>query len=375
MADPKILVSWPKAQYESHRDAIDAAIRSVLDAGNYILGAQVATFERAFADYCDAPEAVGVGSGTDAINIALRALGVGPGDEVITVSHTAVASVAGIEMSGASAVLVDVDPIYYTLDPACLEGALTPRTKAIMPVHIFGQPVDMDAICAFAERHGLFVVEDCAQAHGALWQGRKVGSMGDAGCFSFYPTKNLGAIGDGGMVVTKHNAVAQRARSLREYGWSDRVSHEAGVNSRLDELQAAILGVKLQSLDADNDRRRAVADIYTSRLGGSGLGLPAVRPGVEHVYHLYVVRTPLRDALRNALGDAGIVAGIHYAVPVHRHPAYEDRLAAPAPLRETDRLVDEILSLPVYPELGADDTNRICDAILAFQEQHGPESR
>jgi dTDP-4-amino-4,6-dideoxygalactose transaminase len=364
-----ILCANPKAQYLAHREEIDAAIRATLDSGRYILGEQVAAFEAEFAAYLGVTYAVGCGSGTEALRLALGALGIGPGDEVVTVAHTAVATVAAIELAGARPVLVDIDPVHYTLDPARLEAAITPRTKAIVPVHLYGQPADLAALLEVARRHELRVVEDCAQAHGACWNGRRVGVFGDAACFSFYPTKNLGALGDGGMVVTNEESVANEARLLREYGWAERyISHRAGWNSRLDELQAAILRVKLRSLDEDNARRRAIADRYDGELGGLGFGLPERRSGAHHVFHLYVVRHPERDRLLEFCRRHGVAPGVHYPVPVHLQPAYRGRIAGADYLPETERAAREVVSLPMYPELQDDEVAAVIATLRAFAE-------
>ncbi|GIW05776.1 MAG: glutamine--scyllo-inositol aminotransferase [Dehalococcoidia bacterium] len=364
-----ILCANPKAQYLAYREEIDGAIHAALESGRYILGEQVAAFEAEFAAYIGAAYAVGCGSGTEALRLALGALGIGPGDEVITVGHTAVATVAAIELAGATPVLVDIDPVHATLDPARIEAACTARTKAILPVHLYGQPADLTAILAVAARHGLRVVEDCAQAHGACWDGRRVGAFGDAACFSFYPTKNLGAIGDGGMVVTNDPAVANEARLLREYGWAERyVSHRVGWNSRLDELQAAVLRVKLRHLDADNARRRAIADRYDRELDGLGFALPARRPGATHVFHLYVIRHPERDRLLEFCRRHGVSPGIHYPVPVHLQPAYRGRMAGADRLPETERAAREVLSLPMYPELTDDEVSTVTAVLRAFAE-------
>lgn len=343
--------SQPKAQMESHRQDIEEAIRRVLDSGQYVLGSEVTAFEDAFARYCDVAHGVGVNSGTDALCLALRALGIGPGDEVITASHTAVATVAAIEASGATAVVVDIDD-YYTLEPESLERAVGPRSRAIIAVHLYGQPADMDRIMAVAHRHDLKVIEDCAQATGATLNGQKVGSIGDAGCFSFYPTKNLGAIGDGGMVVTNDPKLADQIICLREYGWeSDRRSHRPGFNSRLDELQAAILRTKLPYLDADNAARQTIAKQYDENFANLDLGVPAIRPNATHVYHLYVVRCRHRDAVIEGLHKHGIAASVHYRQAVHQHPAYANRLLGSDHLPRTEAIVADILTLPIYPEL------------------------
>ncbi len=485
-----LLCSNPHAQYLAHQVEIDAAIRRVLDKGWYILGGEVKAFEAEFAAWVGAAHAIGVGSGTEALHLAIRACGIGSGDEVITVSHTAVATVAAIEAAGATPVLVDIDPRHFTMDPARFEAAITARTKAVIPVHLYGQPADLGAILPIARRHALRVIEDCAQAHGAeidlrpetldlgpgsgdlrpetldlrlrkekpqaqglgsevqglrskvyglesavqgprsKVQGLRLcaGSLGDLACFSFYPTKNLGALGDGGAIVTSDPALAERCRLLREYGWAERyVSHIQGFNSRLDELQAAVLRVKLPHLDADNAKRVRIAAQYDAGLAGTRLVLPgAGRPealdsrhwttdhglratdhglrttdhGAEtsdhgpqtmdcglrttdhrspitdraspsasrcpHVYHLYVVRSERRDALQAHLKGQGIGALIHYPVPVHLQPAYRGRIPIGAGLPETERASREVLSLPMYPELTEDEVKTVIEAIRSF---------
>jgi dTDP-4-amino-4,6-dideoxygalactose transaminase len=313
-----ILCSNPKAQYLSYKSEIDTAISRVLDSGWYILGKEVKAFEKEFTGYIGVAHGIGVGSGTEALHLALVACGIGRGDEVITVSHTAVATVAAIELAGATPVLVDIDPEFYTIDPDKIESAITTHTKAIIPVHIYGHPADMDPIAEIAEKHNLKVIEDCAQAHGATYKGKRVGSFGDMGCFSFYPTKNLGAIGDGGIVVTGDKELAEKARLLREYGWAERyVSHFTGWNTRLDEIQAAILCVKLKHLDDDNSKREHIAEEYNKELGYVDIILPKQRKDSTHVYHLYVIRAERRDALLSFLREKGIGASIHYPEPVH----------------------------------------------------------
>jgi dTDP-4-amino-4,6-dideoxygalactose transaminase len=347
----------PRAGYLAQRQEIDAAIARVLAGGRYILGDEVTAFERAFADYIGVAHGIGVGSGTDALVLALKAIGVGPEDYVVTVPHTAVATVAAIELAGARPLLVDIDPVHFTLDPAALASVLAAppgRIAAVIPVHLYGQPADLDAILALARRHGVRVIEDCAQSHGAGLGGARTGSFGDLAAFSFYPTKNLGALGDGGMVVTADQALAERVRALREYGWRARyVSDIAGGNSRLDELQAAVLRVKLARLDHDNACRAALAAAYDRGLAGRALGLPARRAGASHVFHQYVIRSRDRDGLRERLLARGIGTTIHYPLPVHLQPAYRGRLAAgPGGLGESERAAREVLSLPLYPELG-----------------------
>lgn len=360
-----ILCGNPQAQYLAHKSEIDEAIGRVLDSGWYVLGKEAEAFEGEFAAYVGTSHAIGVGSGTEALHLALKACDIGIGDEVITVSHTAVATVAAIELAGATPVFADIEDSYCTLDPVALEKLITPRTRAVIPVHLYGQAADLDPIMEIARRRGLAVIEDCAQAHGASYRGRPVGSFGMLGCFSFYPTKNLGAIGDGGMVVTGDATLAGKLRLLREYGWAERyVSQVPGWNSRLDELQAAVLRVKLRYLDAANSARRRIAETYSAALADCGLDLPATRPGCSHVFHLYVARSTEREALRQHLQRAGIAPGIHYPVPVHRQPAYSSRFPVSLPI--TERAADEVLSLPIYPELGAAEVGIVIDAVRGF---------
>jgi dTDP-4-amino-4,6-dideoxygalactose transaminase len=364
-----IALASPLAQFRAHEDAIRAAVDRVLTADSYILGQEVAAFEGAFAAYCGSAHAVGVANGTDALILALRALDIGQGDEVITVSHTALATVAGVIATGATPVLVDIDPVHYTIDPAGIETAITSKTRAIIAVYLYGQAADLSAIQAIARHHGLKLIEDCAQATGARLGDKVLGSIGDMGCFSFYPTKNLGGIGDGGMVVTSDQALADRVRRLREYGWNEkREAQEIGVNSRLDALQAAILGVKLPHLDAGNQRRAAIAAHYDAGLSGLGLTLPAVRPGSLHVYHLYVLACDDRDGLQKQLAVAGVSTGIHYPVPAHLQKGYEGRVRlAQGGLAVTTGLVSRILSLPMYPELGDAEVKRIIDTVKSIR--------
>jgi dTDP-4-amino-4,6-dideoxygalactose transaminase len=363
-----ILWASPLAQYRAHRAPIQNAINRVLDSGTYILGAEVQTFEAAFADYCGGGHAIGVASGTDALVLALKALGIGPGDEVITVSHTAVATVAAVLATGATPVLVDVDEVDMTLDPAALDAAATPRSKAIIAVHLYGQSADLERIVTFARRRRLAVIEDCAQACGGRNRGRRLGSIGDIGCFSFYPTKNLGAIGDGGMVLTREVKIAERVRRLRQYGWDDtRQTHEAGLNSRLDPIQAAILHAKLSHLDADNARRAAIAQRYERGLRGLPITTPKERSDTRHAYHLYVVACGQRDALSAYLAERQIGCAIHYPVPVHRQRGYAEHVTLPAAgLPVTERVCRQILSLPLYPELTDADVERVIATMRGF---------
>src|SRR5512136_513121 len=359
----------PRAQYQSHKTEIDAAIAAALDGNRYILGPQTQAFEQEFAAYLGVRYASGVGSGTEALHIAIRACGLGPGDEIITVSHTAVATVAAIELAGATPVLVDIDPAAYTIDPQLIALAITPRTKAIIPVHLYGAAADLNPIVALARRHHLKVIEDCAQAHGTRYTDRVVGSIGDVACFSFYPTKNLGAIGDGGLVATNDPAIAENLNLLRQYGWRERyVSEIAGWNTRLDEVQAAILRVKLRYLDEDNEKRRALAAIYAEQL--DGVVTSPIEPANScHVYHLYVIRHPRRAALMQFLRERGIGTAIHYPVPVHLQPAYRGRLGDAGSLPETERAAREIVSLPMFPELTEADVRQVAEAVREFAAQ------
>ena len=346
----------PKANYLAHKEAIDAAIARVLESGWYILGREVDAFEREFAAYLGVKLAVGVASGTDALSLALRACGVVPGDFVLTVSHTAVATAAAIGLCGATPVFVDIGPDGYTMDPDRLENTIKRfrggHLKAVVPVHLYGHPVEMGAIAEVARRYDLRVVEDCAQSHGATFRGRRTGTLGHVAAFSFYPTKNLGALGDGGLVATDSPELAEKIRLFREYGWKDRyVSAVEGQNSRLDELQAAVLRVKLPYLDAENESRRGIAAIYDSVLAGVGPLLPKTGSDVVHVFHQYVIRTPRRDALKAYLRDKGIGTLIHYPVPVHLQPAYAGRSRGEEHLPNTEKIVGQILSLPMFPEL------------------------
>ncbi len=344
----------PGAFARAHRQELLAAVERVLDGGWYILGHEVEAFEAEFARHVGCPFGVGVGNGTDADALALRGVGIQPGNRVATVAHTAVATVAAIEMMGATPVLIDIDPVTYTMDPRALEAELDTGAPlhAILVVHLYGQPADMTSILRLAERHGIPVIEDCAQAHGARIGERCVGSLGAAAAFSFYPTKNLGAFGDGGMVTTADGEVAERVRQLREYGWHRRISERPGVNSRLDELQAAMLRVRLTHLDHGNARRTQIAAAFTRGLQGTGLTLPAPVDGTTHVYHQYVVRSTDRDGLQARLNERGIGTLVHYPIPVHLQPAYRERMPIGcAGLEVTERAAREVLSLPMYPEL------------------------
>jgi dTDP-4-amino-4,6-dideoxygalactose transaminase len=366
MTTIQILTGDPGAAYRAHAAEIDAAIKDVLESAWYILGERTRAFERDFAAWTGAARGVGVASGTDAIALALRALEIGPGDEVVTVSHTAVATVAAVEATGATPVLVDIDPQTYTMSPAAAAARIGPRTKALLPVHLYGHPADLPALQELARANGLALLEDCAQAHGATVGGRRVGGIGDIGCFSFYPTKNLGAIGDAGMAVTSDAGLADRLELIRQYGW-DTPQHSVrpGVCSRLDELQAAILTVKLDKLDAEIARRQAIAARYAERLGDLPIDLPAVARDVTHAYHLYVVTTDAREALKGFLHERGVLAGVHYPQPVHRQPAYEGRIAC-GPMDATEAVRSKILSLPLHPYMSDADVEIVADAVRSF---------
>ena len=363
----------PLAAYRASRARVDRAVARVLASGRYVLGPEVEAFEREFAAYIGCRHAVGTGSGTDALVLALCALGLPPGTLVATVSHTAVATVAAIELAGLTPLLLNIDPATYTLAPAALQRAFSGsrRIGAVIVVHLYGQAADLDALVPLARLHGAILIEDCAQSHGAMLGGWRLGSIGDIACFSFYPTKNLGAVGDGGAVLTNEDDRATRLRELREYGWRERyVSATPGMNTRLDPIQAAVLRVKLPGLDRANARRAAIAARYDRGLAKSGLSLPARRPGATHVFHQYVVRTSRRDELRAALGRAGIGTAVHYPVPVHLQPAYRGRVALdPGGLGESERAAREVLSLPMFPELAAVDVARVIATIKAVQRR------
>ncbi len=366
-AQESIPQTAPRAFWDRHKEEVMAAMFRVLNSGTYILGREVSAFEEEFARELGFTGAVGAANGTDAIVLALRALGVGPGDRVATVSHTAVATVAAIELAGALPVLVDIEPDIYTLDPAALGRTLeaVDGIKAVIAVHLYGHPADVPAIQQAADRFGIPVIEDCSQSHGAELYGRATGGMGEIGTFSFYPTKNLGAFGDGGMVVAKSTACITKLRMLREYGCVRRhVSEIPGMNSRLDELQAAILRLKLSHLREGNRRRAVIAAAYDAGLAGSGLALPARRQGATHVYHQYVIRHPDRDRLQSRLKEEGIGTNVHYPVPVHLQPAYAGRLEIdPAGLGASEAAAREVLSLPMYPEMTDETVARIVDAV------------
>ncbi|MGE5618687.1 MAG: DegT/DnrJ/EryC1/StrS family aminotransferase [Sphingomonadaceae bacterium] len=355
------------AQYASIEHEVNDAISKNLHQTDFILGQEVRLFEEDFASFCEVDHAVGVDSGTSALELALRAYGIGPGDEVITAANTFIATALAISYTGARPVLVDADPETYTLDTSLLEKAITPRTKAVIPVHLFGHPADMDRIQEIARRHGLVVIEDACQAHGARYKGRRVGSIGHAAAFSFYPGKNLGAYGDGGMVVTGDAKVAETLRMLRNYGQQKKYHHQLkGFNRRLDTLQAAILRVKLRHLEEWNQARRLRARHYGELLAGQDLILPVEAGEVEPVYHLYVIRVADRDGLAAHLREQGIDTGIHYPIPIHLQPAYQELGLGPGSFPVAEEHSRQLLSLPMYPELTPEDTRRVAEAVSGF---------
>jgi dTDP-4-amino-4,6-dideoxygalactose transaminase len=352
-----------KAEYQEIREEITRAFERVATSGWFILGSELERFESQFSEYVGAKYAIGMNSGSDALLLALQAVGVGRGDEVLTVSHTFVSTVDAISRNGAKPVLIDIDPDTYCIDVAKIEERVTPRTRAILPVHLYGHPADMDTIMDIAGKHHLYVIEDACQAHGAEYRGRKAGSIGHLGCFSFYPIKNLGAYGDGGMVVTSDAALAARLKMARNYGQSQKYHHDfIGVNSRLDEFQAAVLSVKLQHLDEWNARRRRVAEEYDRLLSSPVISKPVETSYARHVYHLYVVRLPDRDNVQRQLLADGIQSQIHYPIPVHKQRAYSD-LAGVGRLPMTELICGQILSLPMHPFLGEDDIAAVVESV------------
>jgi len=364
MANVKVPYLDLKAQYQSIKPEIDAAIARVLDSCQFVLGSEVAAFEQDFAKYCGTSDCIALNSGTSALHLALLAGKVGPGDEVITVPFTFVASVAAVLYAGARPVLVDIEPRSLTMDPAAVEAAITPRTKAILPVHLYGQSADMDPIMDLARRHGLVVIEDAAQAHGAKYKGRPVGSIGDMACFSFYPGKNLGACGEGGAVTTNNPEYARAVRMLRDWG-QDRKYHHVlrGYNYRMEGFQGAILGVKLRHLDQWTEARRAVVQQYNELLANSDIETPVEMPWARHVYHVYTVRSADRDGLQAALTTEGVQTGIHYPVPVHMQPAYADLGYGPGAFPRAEAAAKQVLSLPLYPEITREAVAQVASAV------------
>ncbi len=358
-----------KAQYASIKPEIDAAIQRVIDNTSFILGKEVSGFEKDFAAFSHAQFCVGIDSGTAALHLALLLCDVKPGDEVITTTHTFIATAEVISVIGAKPVFVDIDPRTYNIDPHQIERAITPRTKAIIPVHLYGQPAEMDPILDIARQHNLRVIEDAAQAHGAEYRGRRAGTMGDIACFSFYPGKNLGAYGDAGAIVTNHADLAERARVLRDHGRRSKYEHQiVGYGYRLDALQAAILGAKLPHLEAWNARRRALADYYTELLTNLDVVTPFVPPHITPIYHIYCIRHKNRDGLLKHLKAQGIEAGIHYPIPLHLQPVYQNLGYKVGDFPQAEKAASEILSLPIYPELTDAQVNQVVDVVKAFGE-------
>jgi dTDP-4-amino-4,6-dideoxygalactose transaminase len=350
-----------KAQYLSIKDEVDTAIQGVLDSCQFTLGSEVAAFESEFAAYCQSSHGIGVNTGTSALHLALLAAGIGPGDEVITVPFTFVATVSAIDYTGATPVFVDIDLRSYTIDVSAIEAAITPRTKAIVPVHLYGQPADMDPILDIAKRHGLIVIEDACQAHGALYKGRRTGSMGHLACFSFYPGKNLGAFGEAGMVVTGNPDYARTLRMLRDWGAEKKYHHVLkGYNFRMEGIQGAVLRVKLRRLEAWTEARRGLAAHYDRLLAGSGVPTPVAQPYARHVYHIYAIRTGHRQAWQDALQAQGIQTGIHYPTPVHLLPAFAGLGYRAGQFPHSEQAAREVLSLPMFPEL----TTAQCDEVV-----------
>lgn len=356
-----------KAQYHSIKEEIDSAVMSVLESTQFVLGKEVAAFEEEFADYCQVKHGVAVNSGTSALHLAFLAAGIGPGDEVITVPNTFIATVAAICYTGATPVFVEMDEKSFTMDPQKIEAAITSRTKAIVPVHLFGQMADMDPIMTIARKHNLLVIEDAAQAHGAEYKSRRAGSIGDLGCFSFYPGKNLGAYGEGGLVTTNNPEYVKTMRMLRDWGAETKYYHDLkGYNYRMEGMQGAILRVKLRHLEKWTEARRAHAALYTSLLKGSSVMPPQEMDYARHVYHVYVIRTPQRDALQKALQSKDIQNGIHYPIPVHLQKAHADLGYKRGDFPLTEQVAGEILSLPMCAELTDAEIGQVVEAIRAF---------
>jgi dTDP-4-amino-4,6-dideoxygalactose transaminase len=369
MTKPSRIPVADPARDQAHLNAdIMAAIEHVIAEGNFVLGAAVKRLESELAHRLGVTEAVGVASGTDALVLALAGLGIASRDEVITVSHTAGPTVAAIRMVGATPVFVDIEIETYCLDPARLEAAISPQTKCIIVVHLYGHPADLNRIIPIAKKHDIPVIEDCAQAQEATIDQRQVGSIGAVGCFSFYPTKSLGAIGDGGLAVTQDNKLGQRLRKLRTYGWSDPQFAElcGGRCSRLDELQAAVLSVKLSALSKAIEKRRSIAHFYQSAFADLPIIVPSTRPNCRHVYHLFVIRTDRRDALIKHLDTCGVSAGIHYPYPIHTQPGLAVGARIPEPLRVTESISSHILSLPLFPSMTSQQQERVATAVRAF---------
>ena len=358
-----------QAQYDSIRHEVLSVLAEICESTSFAQGPATSEFEAKFAAYCGVDHCVSLNSGTSALHLALRCLDVGPGDEVVTVSMTFIATAWAISYVGATPVFVDIDPVRRTLNPEKLEAAITPRTKAIIPVHLYGMPADMDRIMSIAERHGLPVIEDAAQAHGAKYRGKRVGQFGEIACFSFYPGKNLGAYGEGGALITNDQSIAQRARSLRDHAQSQKYFHdEIGYNYRMDSFQGAVLSIKLKYLDTWNKARVDRARYYTELLKDSPYKLPAHVPDSECVWHCYVIETPQRDRVRSALQDAGIQTAVHYPVPVHLQKPYAHLGYQPDDLPVTEALCEQCLSLPIYPELSKEKISGVASVLRNLED-------
>jgi dTDP-4-amino-4,6-dideoxygalactose transaminase len=352
-----------RQEYFSIADQINQAVNTVLSSGWFILGRQLELFEKEFADYIGAEYALGVNSGSDALLLALKAVDIKPGDEVITVAHTFISTVDAITRNSATPVLVDIEPDTFCIDTAQIESHITKKTKAIIPVHLYGHPADIDPILNLAKKHNLYVIEDAAQAHGAEYKGKKAGGLGHVACFSFYPAKNLGAYGDAGAVVTNDDRIAEKVRLLRDYGRTGKYNHDfIGINSRMDEIQAAVLSVKLKHLDSWNDKRRELAGLYRKLLSGLDLTPPVEKPYAKHIYHQFTVKSKNRDKLLENLAKKQIPAQIYYTLPVHKQKAYADSLSNLS-LPVTERICTEVLSLPIHPWLTRDQINQIASAL------------
>jgi dTDP-4-amino-4,6-dideoxygalactose transaminase len=359
-----------KAQYASIKDEISVAIQGVLDSCQFTLGSEVVALEKEFASYCNAKDAIGVNSGTSALHLALLAAGVGPGDEVITVPFTFVATAAAIHYTGATPVYVDIDPGTFNMDPEKLEAAITPRTRAVIPVHLYGQPADMDPIVEIARKHGLIVIEDAAQAHGAEYNGRRIGSLGAMACFSFYPGKNLGAYGEAGMVTTDDPAYAKKIRMLRDWGSEQKYHHTLkGYNFRMEGIQGAVLRVKMRHIEAWTEARRAAARRYDEAFAGSGIETPRPFAKGRHVYHVYAIRSPARAKWQHELTAKGVQTGIHYPFPVHLQPAYADARWRRGDFPHAEKAAEQVLSLPMYPELQRAQQDDVVAAVLDVARQ------
>jgi dTDP-4-amino-4,6-dideoxygalactose transaminase len=362
-----------KAQYASIKDEIGVAIQGVLDSCQFTLGNEVAALEKEFATYCGAKDAIGVNSGTSALHLALLAAGVGPGDEVITVPFTFVATAAAIHYTGATPVYVDIDPGTFNMDPEKLEAAITARTRAVVPVHLYGQPADMDPIVEIARKHGLIVIEDAAQAHGAEYNGRRIGSLGEMACFSFYPGKNLGAYGEAGMVTTDNPTYAKKIRMLRDWGSEQKYHHTLkGYNFRMEGMQGAVLRVKMRHIEAWTEARRVAARRYDEAFAGSGIETPRPFTKGRHVYHVYAIRSPARAKWQHELTAKGVQTGIHYPLPVHLQPAYADAKWRRGDFPHSEKAAEEVLSLPMYPELQNAQQEEVVAAVLDVARQLVP---